>query len=179
MRLDYDELRRIHRLEKNTSKLVEVDDDFIDSLKNFVEDEKKKYLASLKNFSSSDAREFANLKRIVDDIFQMREKKILNKALISAHTDEYEDSNMATEEKETFKKIFKVLSEHREIFTSLFGENERVSTDLTKLTILQNVPTFVGTDMKEYGPYLEGQEVELPIKVAKLFITRKIAQERQ
>jgi DNA replication initiation complex subunit (GINS family) len=62
MRLDYDELRRIHRLEKNTSKLVEVDEDFISSLENFVEDEKKKYLDSLKNFSSSQAREFTNLK---------------------------------------------------------------------------------------------------------------------
>jgi len=178
MRLDYDELRRIHRLEKNTSKLVEVDDDFISSLQVFVEEEKKKYLASLKNFSASDAREFTNLKRIVDDIFQMREKKILNKALISAHTKEYEDANMATEEKETFKKIFKILCEHRSIFLSLFGESENVSTDLTKLTILQEVPTFVGTDMKEYGPYSEGQEVELPSKVAKLFITRKIAEER-
>jgi hypothetical protein len=178
MRLDYDELRRIHRLEKNTSKLVEVEDDFIDSLKIFVEEEKKKYLASLKNFSSSDAREFTNLKRIVDDIFQMREKKILNKSLISAHTNDYDDTNMAKEEKETFKKIFKVLSEHREIFRFLFGETTQVSSDLTKLTILQEVPTFVGTDMKEYGPYSEGQEVELPLKVAKLFITRKIAQER-
>jgi len=178
MRLDYDELRRIHRLEKNTSKLVEVDDDFIDSLKTFVEEEKKKYLASLKNFSSSDAREFTNLKRIIDDIFQMREKKILNKALISAHTDEYEDENMSKEEKETFKKIFKILSEHRAIFLSLFGEKEKVSSDLVRLTILQNVPTFVGTDMKEYGPYVEEQEVELPSKVAKLFVTRKIAKER-
>jgi len=178
MRLDYDELRRIHRLEKNTSKLVEVEDDFITSLQIFVEEEKKKYLASLKNFSSSDAREFTNLKRIVDDIFQMREKKILNKSLISAHTNDYDDTNMAKEEKETFKKIFKVLSEHREIFHSLFGEKEKVSSDLTKLTILQEVPTFVGTDMKEYGPYSESQEVELPSKVAKLFIARKIAQER-
>ena len=135
-------------------------------------------MASLKNFSSSDAREFTNLKRIVDDIFQMREKKILNKSLISAHTNDYDDTNMAKEEKETFKKIFKVLSEHREIFHSLFGEKEKVSSDLTKLTILQEVPTFVGTDMKEYGPYSESQEVELPSKVAKLFIARKIAQER-
>lgn len=177
MRLDYDELRRIHRLEKNTSKLVEVDDDFITSLQVFVEDEKKKYLASLKNFSSSDAREFTNLKRIIDDIFQMREKKILNKALISAHTSDYDDNNMAIEEKETFKKIYKIIVEHREIFLSLFGEVEKASTDLTRLSILTDVPTFVGTDMKEYGPYQEGQEVELPSKVARLFITRKIAKE--
>ena len=41
MQITYDELRRIHRLEKNTSKLVEVDEDFIDSLEKFVEEEKK------------------------------------------------------------------------------------------------------------------------------------------
>jgi DNA replication initiation complex subunit (GINS family) len=177
MRLDYDELRRIHRLEKNTSKLVEVDTDFIASLESFVEDEKKKYLASLKNFSSSDAREFANLKRIIDDIFQMREKKILNKALISAHTNDYDDNNMSVEEKETFKKIYKILVEHRGLFLSLFGEAQKESTDLTKLSILSEIPTFVGTDMKEYGPYSEGEEVELPSKVAKLFVLRKLAKE--
>lgn len=177
MRLDYDELRRIHRLEKNTSKLVEVDDDFISSLESFVEEEKKKYLDSLKNFSSSQAREFTNLKRIIDDIFQMREKKILNKALISAHTKEYDDNNMSNEEKETFKKIYKILVNHREIFSSLFGESEKTSTDLNSIIILQDVPTFVGTDMKEYGPFSKGQEVKLPSKVARMFVTRKMARE--
>ncbi|MDD2531289.1 MAG: hypothetical protein PHO61_01200 [Candidatus ainarchaeum sp.] len=177
MRLDYDELRRIHRLEKNTSKLVEVDEDFISSLENFVEDEKKKYLDSLKNFSSSQAREFTNLKRIIDDIFQMREKKILNKALISAHTKDYDDTNMSVEEKEIFKKIYKILITHREIFSNLFGESEKEITDLVNVMILQDIPTFVGTDMKEYGPYSQGQEVKLPQKVSRMFITRKMAKE--
>ncbi|HPM85844.1 MAG: hypothetical protein PHY04_02845 [Candidatus ainarchaeum sp.] len=177
MRLDYDELRRIHRLEKNTSKLVEVDEDFISSLENFVEDEKKKYLDSLKNFSSSQAREFTNLKRIIDDVFQMREKKILNKALISAHTKDYDDTNMSVEEKEIFKKIYKILITHREIFSNLFGESEKEITDLVNVMILQDIPTFVGTDMKEYGPYSQGQEVKLPQKVSRMFITRKMAKE--
>lgn len=177
MRLDYDELRRIHRLEKNTSKLVEVDEDFISSLENFVEDEKKKYLDSLKNFSSSQAREFTNLKRIIDDIFQMREKKILNKALISAHTKDYDDTNMSVEEKEIFKKIYKILITHREIFSNLFGESEKEITDLVNVMILQDIPTSVGTDMKEYGPYSQGQEVKLPQKVSRMFITRKMAKE--
>jgi hypothetical protein len=48
---------------------------------------------------------------------------------------------------------------------------------MKKLVILKNVPTFVGTDMKEYGPFSEGDEVELPEKVAKLFVTRKLAKE--
>ena len=178
MRIDYDELRRIHRLEKNTSKLVEVEDDFIDSLESFVEIEKKKYLASLKEFSASDAREFTNLKRIIEEIFLMREKKILNKALISSHTKEVDGEKMATQEKDTFKKLLKILEDHYSIYESLFGEKEKRESELVRVSILKDVPTFVGTDMKEYGPFADGQVVELPAKVAKLFITRKIAEEK-
>jgi len=177
MRLDYDELRRIHRLEKNTSKLVEVEDDFIDSLGIFIEEEKKKYLASLKNFSSSDAREFTNLKRIIEEIFLMRNKKILNKALIAAHTKDVNEEKMATQERETFRKLLRLLDEHFDMLSAFFGEKEKKESVLVKIKILKDVPTFVGTDMKEYGPFKEGETVELPAKVARLFVTRKIAEE--
>jgi len=177
MKIDYDELRRIHRLEKNTSKLVEVDDDFIDSLESFVNEAKKSYLSSLKNFSSSEVREFTNLKRVIEEIFLMREKKILNKALISSRTQETESEKMATQEKDTFKRLLKIIEEHDKLCSSLFGEKERESS-MVSVKILKDVPTFVGTDMKEYGPFSEGQSVELPAKVAKLFVSRKIAEEK-
>jgi len=178
MRIDYDELRRIHRLEKNTSKLVEVEDDFIDSLSVFVEEEKKKYLASLKNFSASDAREFTNLKRVIEEIFLMREKKILNKALITVHTKEVSDEKMARQEKDVFRKLLRLLEEHYELNQSFFGEKEKKESQLVMVKILKDVPTFVGTDMKEYGPFSDGQSVELPSKVARLFVARKIAEEK-
>ncbi len=178
MRIDYDELRRIHRLEKNTSKLVEVEDDFVDSLSVFVEGEKKKYIASLKNFSASDAREFTNLKRVIEEIFLMREKKLLNKALIAAHTKEVNEEKMAAEEKEIFRKLLRVVEEYFSLYESLFGEKEKKESTLISLKILKDVPTFVGTDMKEYGPFSEGQSVELPSKIARLFVTRKIAEEK-
>ena len=178
MRIDYDELRRIHRLEKNTSKLVEVDEDFIDSVGAFVQEEKKKYLASLKNFSASDAREFTNLKRMIEEVFLMREKKILNKALIAAHTKEVTDEKMDKHEKDTFRKLLRLLEEHFDMFESFFGEREKKESQLVSVKILKDVPTFVGTDMKEYGPFSEGQQVELPSKVARLFIARKIAEEK-
>jgi DNA replication initiation complex subunit (GINS family) len=178
MRIDYDELRRIHRLEKNTSKLVEVDDDFIDSLQAFVEEEKKKYLASLKNFSASDAREFTNLKRVVEEIFLMRQKKLLNKALISSRTKEVDGEKMSTQEKEAFRKLLRILEDQFSFYESLFGEKEKREAEMVSLKILKDVPTFVGTDMKEYGPFSDGEEVELPAKIAKLFLSRKIAEEK-
>ena len=176
MEIDFDELRRIHRLEKNTSKLVEVDVDFVESLERFVEGEKKNYLASLKNFSSSDARAFTNLKRIVEEIFLLREKKILNKALIASHTKEVENTKMAKQELDTYKKMLKILNDHSSLYMDLFGEKEKANS-LIEVEILKDVPTFVGTDMKEYGPFSKGNKVELPKKVSKLFITRKIAKE--
>ncbi|MCX6804260.1 MAG: hypothetical protein NTY48_06895 [Candidatus Diapherotrites archaeon] len=178
MRIDYDELRRIHRLEKNTSRLVEVEDDFIDSLEVFVAEEKKKYLASLKNFSASEAREFTNLKRIIEEIFIMREKKILNKALISAHTREVIEEKMARQELENFKKLLHVLEDYYSLYQSLFGESEKKESSLVSVKILKDIPTFVGTDMKEYGPFMEDETVELPSKVARLFVTRKLAEEK-
>ncbi len=176
MKIDYDELRRIHRLERNTSKLVEVDEDFIESIENFVEEEKKNYLIALKNFSSSSTREFTNMKRIVEEIFLMRKKKILNKALIASHTDDANLDNMAEQEKEFFKKLLKIIEEYNKHYINLFGKNES-KNNLNKVKILKDVPTFVGTDMKEYGPFKEGDLVSLPEKVAKLFITRKIAKD--
>lgn len=177
MKIDYDELRRIHRLEKNTSKLVEVEDDFIDSLETFVEEEKKKYLSSLKNFSSSEAREFTNLRRIIEDIFQMREKKILNKALIASHTKDVTAEKMAVQEKETFRKLLKVLEDHNAQYSVMFGDKER-STNLSTLKILQDVPAFVGTDMQEYGPFSTGQSIDVPVKIARLLLSRKFAEEK-
>jgi DNA replication initiation complex subunit (GINS family) len=177
MKIDFDELRRIHRLEKNTSKLVEVDDDFIESLEKFVDEEKKKYLSSLKNFSSSDVREFTNLKRIIEEIFLMREKKLLNKALIAAHTKDINIDKMDKHEMDTYKKMLKLLNDHNEIYTSLFGERQKEKTEVVTIKIIKDVPTFVGTDMQEYGPFSEGQKVDVPQKISKLLVLRKIAEE--
>jgi DNA replication factor GINS len=175
MKIDFDELRRIHRLERNTSKLVEVDEDFIDSIEKFVEEEKKQYLDSLKNFSASQTRAFTNLKRIIEEIFLIREKKIINKALISSHTKDADTNNMAYQEKDFYKKMLKTLEDYSSCCTNLFGEKEKKKS-MMDVEILKDVPTFVGTDMKEYGPFKKGQIVSVPEKISKLFITRKIAQ---
>ena len=58
MGLDYDELRKIYRFEKNNSRLAEVDGNFFDSLTDFFEKQKKDYLHSLHDLSSSKARYF-------------------------------------------------------------------------------------------------------------------------
>src|SRR3989338_3030786 len=98
-KVDYDEIRRIHRLEKSSTQLAELAENFYSELADFISAEKKRYLDSLKSLSSSKARDFTNLKRLVEEIFSLREKKMLNKALISLRTDEVLEQNLTLPEK--------------------------------------------------------------------------------
>lgn len=181
MDLSYDEIRRIHRLEKNTSSLAEVSSEFYEDLQVFLGEERQKYLDSLKNFSVSKTRDFTNLKKMVEEVFSMREKKILNKALVASRTKEVSENNMTEQEKKIFHRLLDLLSSHNELLTGLFetgAVSSRVKSALSdemELKILQDVPSFVGYDMKEYGPFEKGKLVKVPVKIGKLLDSRKLA----
>jgi len=181
--LNYDEIRRIHRLEKNTSKLVEVEPDFYSALHEFIATEKADYLDSLKDFSVAKSRDFTNLKKMVEEIFAMREKKLLSKALIATRTKESSEEHMAQPEKKMFQEILRLLEAHEGLLTGLFENNHATSgksagrrLDKVALTLLSDIPSFVGVDMKEYGPFTKAQKVELPYDIAKLLGARKLAE---
>jgi DNA replication initiation complex subunit (GINS family) len=185
--LSYDEIRRIYRLEKNTSKLVEVADDFYNVLNEFIKQEKEHYLESLKDFSIEEARDFANLKKMVEEIFLLRQRKILNMALLSSRGNNDSKLAMAGPELKTFSSVTALLEKQRETVEEMFQANgtektsgeKKKSLDLVPLKILKEVPAFIGTDMKEYGPFSSNQTVELPFAIAKLFMERKLAERNE
>ena len=182
MELSYEEIRRIHLLEKNTSQLVEVQGEFYEELHDFLKNEKQKYLESLKNFSVSNTRDFTNLKKMVEEVFSMREKKILSKALIASRTKEVTDMHMANPEKKIFKEILILLERHNSLLQELFEtkqmteQSKEKNLDQLNVKILSEVPSFVGYDMKEYGPFEKGEVVSVPLKIGKLLNSRKLGQ---
>ena len=180
MELSYDEVRRVHRLEKSTVKLVEVDETFYSDLQEFLIKEKHEYLESLRDFSTSKARDFTNLKKMVEEIFSLRTKKLLGSALVASRTNDANEDHMAMQEKKVFREILGLLERHNKLLDSVFsakkeGEAER---DLNTLSveILSDIPEFVGTDMKEYGPFKKGAVVRLPSRIARLLSTQKLAE---
>ncbi len=183
MELSYDEIRRIYRLEKNTSRLVEVGESFYNKLNDFVKQEKENYIKSLKEFSLEEARDFANLKKMIEEIFSIREKKILTLALVASRTNEHNSEHMAVQEKQMFTEILAVLQRQRRLLAEIFAANGNSHTEKKekelewmKIRVLKEVPAFIGTDMKEYGPFSKDQEVELPYKIANLFLERKLGE---
>ncbi len=260
MGFDYEEMRRIYRLEKATSRLVDVPDDFLYQVNNLIDVERKNYLDSLADLNTNKARDFSNLKKLVEELFSIREKKLLNAVLVSTRLQEADDAHMAKEEKELFHLLFNSLSAHRTLTQKALDANGDFSSSKTisippkihvekkeelrqdasllsehsdaqknidrvretykqeemprarvavaaaggesisssahtesgsptstplaapaqavvqRIRILSEIPSFVGTDMKEYGPYKPEQVVELPQKIAQLFISRKLGE---
>ena len=181
MKVNYEELRRIYRLEKNSAQLVEVEEDFFSSLKEFLGKEKDSYLKSLRDPLSHNARDFSNLHKLVGELFELREKKLLNKALVALRTGGKSAGKLSKEEKKTFENVLSLLNEHRNYLDGLFGEEKKPakkekSASKTHIRVIKEVPSFVGSDMKEYGPFPEGKEVELPEKTASLLLKRGLAE---
>ncbi|MDO8626861.1 MAG: hypothetical protein Q7K42_00205, partial [Candidatus Diapherotrites archaeon] len=111
--------------------------------------------------------------------------KLLNSALVSSHTNEYSESHMATQEKKMYHQLIEVLNNYTELFGEIFSGNgnhsdskssKSDSKDLEKLpiTILEDVSSFIGSDMVEYGPFKKDETISLPYKISKLLISRNL-----
>ena len=48
---------------------------------------------------------------------------------------------------------------------------------MKKIKLLKDVPQFVGTDLKNYGPFKAGELVELPDEIADILLIRQMAEE--
>ncbi len=183
MELSYDEIRRIHRLEKNTAKLVPVEPGFYSDLQEFLAKEKQDYLVSLRDFSSSKARDFTNLKKMVEEIFSLRTKKLLGAALAASRTNEAGDEPTALQEQKVFRELLSLLERHNRLLGGIFSEKkgDDAGRDLNTLSveILSDIPEFVGTDMKEYGPFRKGGTAKLPAKIARLLSSQKLAETKE
>lgn len=242
MAIDFEEMRRIYRLEKSTARLVDVPDDFFTLLHGLIDEERKKYFDSLKDLNTTRARDFGNLKKLVDEWFVVREKKLLNAVLMAARLEEMDAQHMSAEEKIMVDKVYAALMDHRAIAKKVLDANgefvaigipsvpqaasplesrlntlkhvsptnlssgdepseeeletippSRASSPSTSsspapttldssdvssfpVKILSDIPSFVGTDLKEYGPYKPGEVVSLPEKIAQLFVSRKLGE---
>ncbi len=156
--LTYEAIRRIVGEERTTQKLVALPDDFFNRIKEYLSHKAK--IADTKE----DAWELASAKRVLQDLLDMRERKILNLAVYSLRSGT-EPENMTPEEKELFNAVstnIKEFQEKRKLV--LEGREERTEN----IALLEDVPEFMGTNLKKYGPFKKGEIVTLPEDVSKV-----------
>jgi len=164
--LTYEMLMGILGKEKTSNKLVDLPADFFALARAYLDKKEK-----LK--TKADSWELDSAKRILQDLVELRERKILNHALFFVRSG-IKPENMAEEELQFFNRLVDVIQGWQESKKKLL-EAKREPKKI--VAMLSAVERFVGIDMKTYGPFKPGDISTLPKENAELLINKGLAKE--
>ncbi len=164
--ITFETIRKIHIEEKTFDKLAKIPSDFYSKAKEYLE--KKKLLVE-KN------KEIKNVENMIENIFEMRETKILTHAKISART-KMPPENLTPEEEEFFNQIVQMITDRRSnVISNVFKQDD--AKKMVKAVFKDDVTEFVGSDMKSYGPFKAENKAEIPEENFKILSRRNIVEE--
>ena len=171
--INYKTLRKIQEIEKNSPVLSELKPDFYKAFIGYLKILNKRLdleKSSQKQILIRD--EIENIKKIVINIYENREKKILLAAISKARGGNPDLKNIIQEEKILFDSVYDLLLKLRKNaleIEKLPEEKENNDNKLDEITvnknkteeiqenlnpiikITQDIPEFVGTDRKKYN----------------------------
>ena len=141
-------------------------------------------------------KQIDNARRIIKEIYERREKKIIDIALIKSRTksDVMDTSSFLENEKRLFDETVKVLDNFRnEVISNVLSGKNPVKTDVADeksksevteekknakiIRFLNHVPKFVGKELEDYGPFEEEDIANLPSEIADVLISKGSAEE--
>ncbi|MFB6088648.1 MAG: hypothetical protein ABEK36_02600 [Candidatus Aenigmatarchaeota archaeon] len=111
--ITYETFRKFHRKEKNNDELQELPEEFYSSCKKWLKRKDKEFDRS--RGDTTPLYELENVKRIVRDIFDRRERKIMLMALQTVRSN-ISPKNLMSEEKDFYDKMVSILRDYRENF---------------------------------------------------------------
>jgi len=168
--ITFELIRKVHREEMRSTKLTKLPENFYENVLKYLE--KKREMAE-KLDDRKIAIEVRNVKRLIEEIFNRRERKIVTLAINCARV-EMPVENLTEEEREFFEKIRKVIKDRRDSFLKKLEEGKKKTAFL--VVFKQDVPEFVGIDMKTYGPFSKGDIAKIPEENANMLIEQGLAE---
>jgi len=174
--ITFELIRKIQREERAASKLTKLPEGFYKNVNSYLQQKKK--IAD-----KVGSTELKNIEMLVNDIFNRRERKILNMVLIAART-KIPPENLSEEEKAFFDTLIEVVSKRRkEALAELFeeaekqAEGEMAGQRIVPIVFNEDMEEFVGSNLINYGPFKKGDTAEIPVDNAKLLEEKGIAKE--
>ncbi|MBI2545025.1 MAG: hypothetical protein HYW22_00280 [Candidatus Aenigmarchaeota archaeon] len=167
--ITFELIRKIQMDEQNSSTLTKLPTNFSSAVMNYLE--QKRQLAS--NDDRKSGLEVKTIERLVEDIFNRRERKILNATIISARSG-LPPENITEEEKQFYNVIVTQIKNRRNsLLKNLFSSK---SDDEKIVVFKEDVEEFVGIDEQTYGPYKKGDTAKLPEENMRLLLDRGIVE---
>lgn len=166
--ITFELIRKIQREEQTSPKLTRLPENFYEKLSLYLEQKRK-----LSEENRKVALELKNVKALVEDIFNRRERKIINQAIITVRT-KIPPENLTEEEKEFFDDLVKTIGERRK---KTLGEILSEKKEGNLVVFKEDVPQFVGSDEKVYGPFKKGDKAKLPEENVKILKEKGVVEE--
>lgn len=164
--ISYKTLRRIQQLEKTSPLLTKIDVNFYHKLSEYLKNldsiiEQEENAQKIKLFND----EIQNTKKLAFGIYELREKKIVQSALSKVRGAKPDLKNALDIEKKLYESLIKqiILSRKKileeksdevkkdEPKTEIFKKEEKKRNTNPIVRVLEDIPEFVGTDMKTYS----------------------------
>jgi DNA replication initiation complex subunit (GINS family) len=153
--INYNQLRKIQNLERKYKTFSQLEPEFYNKIEDYIEGLNKRL-----NTESSDHKktlldgEIQNTRRIINSIYEQREKKIVLAALTKARGGSPNLKNLLKSEIILFDSIYTSLIESRRKISKDKKEKslsiKKQKNNKTVIRTIKNIPTFIGTDKKKY-----------------------------
>ncbi|MEK6886744.1 MAG: hypothetical protein AABW88_02840 [Nanoarchaeota archaeon] len=202
MAITYETLFEILRREKNQDDLQKLDPKFFKELNEYVEEKNNtlnekprldQFMEGYENEQNAIKIQLNNIRKIIRDIFDRRERKIMEMAINKAKTGSniIDASALLPEEKDFFNAQIKIISEFRydvlePVLTSqkpgsraaeakleqkdLNMAIKEENNKLKKVKVTEAIPKFVGVDLEIYGPFNQHEEIDLRPEIADMLL---------
>jgi len=189
----YDSIFELLMREKSREELQKLNSNFFTDLLNYISEKRKAADTPAKDTFSLEEKErsskqIQNIKRMLTEFYERREKKILNMSLIRSRTgaDIIDTSALLAEEKMLFDAMVAQLDYYRNSIlfkllnvepTTAEEKPPETQKDTKLVRFLHDVPKFVGKELEIYGPFVEEDMANLPSELADVLIEKKRAEE--
>ncbi len=192
--ITYETLFELFRREKSRGELQSLDDDFLMNVISYLV-KKKAILDNNTDKSTLFAEEekvnaekqLFNIKKILRDLYEQREKKVIDMALNKSRTQSplIDETTLLKEERLLYDSLVKTLDLSRQdILMRLLNaempeikdiEPEKTNVDLN-LKFVEDTPEFSSPDMDLLGPFAKDDIGSFPKKVADILLKRGCAE---
>jgi len=198
----YESLYELLRREKSREELQKIDVSFYRDILRYLKDKQSAYDDSLaKNdiFSQSEREKLQiqlnNAKRLLRDLYDIRERKILNMSVNHCRTKAHllDAAHLLPEESVLFQSLCAVLGQHRSGIIqhlmelrdpqllpiilpvpSVFQQSSStpVAPIKKQVKFLENIESFADEELEMYGPFEKNDEATLPSELADVLISQ-------
>ncbi len=194
----YDILRREKdrtELQKLEDSFYEKTINYMEEKKQILKSQEEKESIFTEPEVQKTRKQIENIQKIIKELYESRENKIIKLGIITSKTNNHSDhkENMLDEEKKLYEDITYTLNSYREnLLNNLVRGKKIILKDLEKLEqnkepkhlkdrimptkmtksvrFVNEVPSFVGTDLNVYGPFQKEDTANIPLDIANLLI---------